>query len=410
MKLPSRRNFVELSALIPALTAAPASTTTDDREYWRSVLIRIAHPVLQSLSQRKLRANMPVVAPQSSPDVRRQFTYLEAFGRTLSGMAPWLETGESAGAEGDQRRKYVDLARKSIAAAVDPSSPDYMNFDHGAQPVVDAAFLALAVLRAPSALWRGLDSATQRNLVKAMLSTRVIRPGFNNWLLFSATIEAFLAFAGEQWDPMRVDYAVRQHNEWYKGDGLYGDGPQFHWDYYNSFVIQPMLLEVLDTISEHSTAWKPFRPDVLARAQRYAAIQERLISPDGSFPVIGRSMAYRFGAFHHLANIALYRQLPDSLPPEQVRSALTAVIRRVIEQPGTFDAHGWLTVGVCGHQPSIAESYISTGSLYLCTNALLPLGLPSADPFWAKPPRAWTAKRIWAGEDIRADHALTSSS
>jgi hypothetical protein len=242
-----------------------------------------------------------------------------------------------------------------------------------------------------------------------MLSTRIIRPGFNNWLLFSATIEAFLAFAGEQWDPMRIDYAVRQHAEWYKGDGTYGDGPQFHWDYYNSFVIHPMLLQVLDTIAGFSKAWESFRPDVLARARRYAAIQERLISPEGTFPVIGRSMAYRFGAFHHLADMAFRRQLPGDLPPEQVRSALTAVIRRVIERPGTFDANGWLTVGVCGHQPGIAESYISTGSLYLCTTALLPLGLRASDPFWSNPPRAWTAKRIWAGEDIHADHALAGA-
>ena len=47
---------------------------------------------------------------------------------------------------------------------------------------------------------------------------------------------------------MRVDYALRQHDQWYKGDGAYGDGPTFHWDYYNSFVIHPMLLDVLDVV------------------------------------------------------------------------------------------------------------------------------------------------------------------
>ncbi len=26
---------------------------------------------------------------------------------------------------------------------------------------------------------------------------------------------------------MRIDYAVRQHEQWYKGDGTYGDGPDF---------------------------------------------------------------------------------------------------------------------------------------------------------------------------------------
>ena len=58
---------------------------------------------------------------------------------------------------------------------------------------------------------------------------------------------------GERFDAMRIDYAVREHQEWYVGDGLYGDGPQFHWDYYNSFVIQPMLLDVLRNIGAHAT-------------------------------------------------------------------------------------------------------------------------------------------------------------
>jgi hypothetical protein len=281
-----------------------------------------------------------------------------------------------------------------------------MNFAKGQQPVVDTAFLALAILRAPTELWEKLDRATKVKLMEAMRSSRAIRPGFNNWLLFSATVEAFLCFAGEPWDPMRIDYAIRQHEEWYKGDGLYGDGPQFHWDYYNSFVIHPMLLEVVATVSKQSKAWEPFEPAILTRAQRYAAIQERMIGPDGSYPAIGRSLAYRFGAFHLLATMALRKQLPSGVKPEQVRCAMTAVIRRMIEAPGTFDKQGWLTVGFCGHQPSVGENYISTGSLYLCSAALLPLGLPSADQFWSAPRQPWTSQKIWNGEDIPADHAI----
>ena len=92
---------------------------------------------------------------------------------------------------------------------------------------------------------------------------------------------------------MRVDYALRQHEQWYKGDGLYGDGPELHWDYYNSFVIHPMLLDVLDDVGDQSPAWQRMKEPVAARARRYASILERLIAPDGSFPPIGRSIAYR---------------------------------------------------------------------------------------------------------------------
>jgi hypothetical protein len=400
----SRRSFVAVSAITAAtpLVASPLS----DREYWLAVLTRIANPVLTALSQKQLKATMPVETSHNTVADRAQYTYLEALGRLLAGIAPWLESGERSGSEGDLRQRYSDLARQSISAAVDPSSPDYLNFSKGQQPVVDAAFLALAVLRAPTELWKNLDASTKQRLIDVLRSSRVIKPGFNNWLLFSATVEAFLCLVGEAWDQMRVDYAIRQHEEWYKGDGFYGDGPQFHWDYYNSFVIHPMLLEVVETVSKQSKSWESFLSPILARSQRYAAIQERLIAPDASYPAIGRSLAYRFGAFHLLALMAQRKQLPDTVKPEQVRAALTAVIRRMIEAPGTFDPHGWLTIGFCGHQPSVGESYISTGSLYLCSVGLLPLGLPGSDPFWSSPPQPWTSQKIWTGQDIPADHAL----
>lgn len=401
----SRRDFLETAAATSFAAATRAASATE-RDYWIRMLVRIADPVLAALSERKLKATMPVEAPHGNTEDRRQYTYLEALGRLLCGMSAWLESGENQGHEAELRQHYAELARRSIAAAVDPSSPDFMNFDHGSQPVVDAAFLALAVLRAPVQLWEKLDARAKQQLITALRSSRVIRPGFNNWLLFSATIEAFFCRFGEPWDAMRVDYAVRQHEEWYKGDGIYGDGPHFHWDYYNSFVIQPMLLAVMETVSKSSKAWEPLYPAIVARAIRYGAIEERLISPEGTFPAIGRSLAYRFGAFHHLANMALRKQLPDQVVPEQVRAGLTAVLHRMMEAPGTFDPRGWLLVGFCGHQPTIAEPYISTGSLYLCSAGFLPLGLPSADPFWSKPAQPWTQKKIWSGENVRADHAI----
>jgi hypothetical protein len=211
---------------------------------------------------------------------------------------------------------------------------------------------------------------------------------------------------GVWWDPMRVDLALRTVDTWYKGDGVYGDGPTFHWDSYNSYVIHPYLLNILDTVSKSNPTWDPYRPVMLARAQRYAAIQERWISPEGTFPAIGRSECYRFGAFQLLSEISLRRKLPAGVTPEQVRCALTAVMRRMIDAPGTFDAHGWLQLGFCGHQPELAESYISTGSSYICSAAWLPLGLPASDPFWAGAAKPWTAKKIWNGVDIPEDHAL----
>ncbi len=408
----NRREFLATAGAVPVLTKLepvpqdPITATAGDRGLWVATLRRLADPVLRNLAAGTLKARMPV--EQAAGADRRNVTHLEALGRLLAGLAPWIEIPPDGSPEGKLRAEYADLSRRAIARAVDPGSPDFLNFTRERQPLVDAAFLAQGLLRAKTALRGALDPATKKNLVAALESTRVIAAPFNNWLLFAATVEAALATLGANWDRMRVDYALRQHDQWYKGDGLYGDGPSFHWDYYNSFVIQPMLVDVLDVCREEMPAWKELDVRVRERAARYAAIQERLISPEGTFPVIGRSIAYRFGAFHLLAQTALRRALPEGVSPAQVRGALTSVIKRSVEAQGTFDADGWLRIGFCGHQPGVGETYISTGSLYLCSVGLLPLGLPAGDDFWAAPPQPWTSVRAWGGQAFPIDHALAT--
>ena len=370
-----------------------------------SQAIRIADPVLTHLAAGTLKRSMPV--EQADGANRAPVTHLEALGRLLAGLAPWLALPAADTAEGRARARVLDLARRAIAQAVDPASPDALNFTTGGQPLVDAAFLAHAILRAPAALGDGLDPETRTRLVAALTSTRVITPAFSNWLLFTAMVEAGLARLGAPWDRTRVDYALRQHEQWYLGDGHYGDGPAFHWDYYNSFVIQPMLLDVLDAVGRRTE--RGVDGDAGPGAgpgPRHAAVQERLIGPDGTFPAIGRSIAYRAGAFQLLAQIALRRALPDGVAPGQVRAALSAVLIRTLDAPGTFDANGWLRIGLAGHQPGVGERYISTGSLYLCATAFLPLGLPPDDPFWAQPAQPWTARLAWSGAPFPIDHAL----
>ena len=378
------------------------STGAADRLDWILVAEQLATPVLSAAAAGELRARMPV---KGSPD-RSVMQYLEAVGRLLSGLAPWLELGPADDQEGVLRARLAELARAALDHGSRPDSPDLYNFTNGQQPIVDAAFLAAALLRAPNELCGKLDHRVREQLADRIESTRDRKPGFNNWLLFAATIEAGLAKLGRPWDRMRVDYALRQHEQWYLGDGHYGDGREFHWDYYNSYVIHPLLLDVLDAVGEDDQTWQAIREREQARAQRYAAVQERLIAPDGTFPPIGRSLCYRIGAFQLLGQMALRHDLPEGVSPAMVRCGLTAVVRRQMQLPGTFDEDGWLTIGFAGEQPGLGEGYITSGSVYLAAAGLLPLGLPAKDPFWSDPSEDWTSKKIWSGEPAVADHAL----
>ena len=399
-------NTLLISICILLLTGLNANAK--DREYWVNTMIKIIDPVYQNLSQNKLRANMPIETNDGlNTGKRKEVTHLEAFGRSFCGIAPWLELGADNTKEGKLRAKYIELCKKSLQNAVNPESPDYMRFDGpGGQPLVDAAFLAHGLLRSKTQIWEKLDETTQQRLVKEMKASRKIKPSQSNWLLFSAIIEAaLLEFTGEC-EMQVITYAIDKHKEWYKGDGWYGDGKDLHIDYYNSYVIQPMLMHLLKVLREKGLDTENFYDIQLKRFIRYAEQQEKLISPEGTYPVLGRSMAYRFGCFQVLAQVSLEKNLPTDIKPAQVRSALTKVIKKQIKGKGTFDKNGWLQLGFCGHQPDIAEVYISTGSLYLCTFVFLPLGLDASDEFWTAPNTDWSSIKAWTGKPIKKDHAI----
>ncbi len=380
----------------------------EDRAIWIDALKRISYPVLKNLSQNTLRKNMPVeVIPEAIERKREVVTHLEAVGRLLCGIAPWLELGADSTEEGRLRDEYLQLCIRGLKNAVDPSSPDMLNFTTDRQALVDAAFLAQGLSRAPNQLWNKMDDLTQKRLILSLKSTREIKPLKNNWLLFTAMIEAFLLKTTGDCQFDKIDYALRHFDEWYQGDAWYGDGPDMHFDYYNSFVIHPMMMDILTILNDAGySSYRSFFEKEQKRWIRHAEQLERLISPEGTFPAIGRSLVYRFGAFHVLSQVSLKKALPDYISPAQVRCALTEVIKKQIQAPGTFDNAGWLQLGFCGHQPELAESYISTGSLYLCAAVFLPLGLSPEDRFWSDQPAAWTNKKIWAGENVRIDKSL----
>lgn len=400
------------SAFASPLSTSAAATKQvtaeiNDRPYWINKMTKIADPVLKSLSEGKLKKRMPVeTRPGVKPSQRTPYTYLEAFGRLMTGIAPWLERGKDNTAEGKLRGKYIDLARQSLANAVNPDSPDFMEFNSGSQPLVDTAFLAHALIKAPNELWHQSSRQTRRNIINALKSSRKIVPYYNNWILFSAMVEAALQKFDNSGDMVRMDLAVRAVEGWYLGDGTYGDGPEFHWDYYNSYVIQPFLLTILNIMEQEGSQYRSHYQRALERSQRYGEILQRLIAPDGTYPPIGRSITYRYGAFQLLSQLIWKRQLPEVLDPAGVRGSLTEVIRKGTEAPGTFDDQGWLHIGLCGHQPHLAEPYISTGSLYMCAAVFLPLGLPADDPFWTLPPEASIVEKIWSGQDVQADHSI----
>lgn len=368
---------------------------------------KVARPVMRNLAADKLKEKMPVVLSPTidNADSRSKVMYLEAFGRTFSGIAPWINAEGGLKEEISLRNQYREWSLKAIANAVDPSAKDYMQWN-GGQPLVDASFLALGLIRCPW-VWQHLDTAVQKKVVTAFITTRNTVPVYSNWLLFTAMIETFFCNYDLPYDIVRIDYGLKEFSQhWYTGDGMFSDGMNFHLDYYNSYVIQPYLAVILEVVSKKSNTYNNFISNFDKISKRYAEIQERTINADGSFPVIGRSIVYRGGAFQHLADMSLRKKLPVSLKPAQVKGALAAVIKKTLEASSNFNKDGWLNIGLSGNQPALADFYITTGSLYICSEIFLPLGLPATDEFWSAPAEPWTSVKAWGGQDVPADHAL----
>jgi hypothetical protein len=398
--------LIGLHLLVVAFAQGKNNGTTT-RQVWLTYMDKVARPVISNIGQDKLKANMPVLLSPiiDNKDSRSKVAYLEAFGRTLSGIAPWLQLEGGNAAEVKLRDQYRTWALQGVANAVNPAAKDYLQWN-GGQPLVDASFVALALVRAPW-LWEHLEAKVKQQVVDAFKITRGTTPVYSNWLLFTGMIEAFFCKYDLDYDAVRMDYGIREFTKhWYVGDGLYSDGMSFHLDYYNSIVIQPYLSTMLDVLNEKRKSYATETANVKIIGQRYAQILERSINTDGSYPAFGRSIVYRGGVFHHLANVAYKKQLPASITPAQVRDGLTAVIKKKLGAPDTFTKEGWLNIGLYGKQPGLADAYITTGSLYICSNIFLPLGLPETDDFWNSAPAPWTAVKIWSGQDVPADHAL----
>lgn len=401
-----------VALLVPLNVSAKKKTekVKSDRELWAGILYQIAAPVLSNMSEGKLQENMLVELSPTWDGRDKRVTYMECFGRLMAGLAPWLSLPDDDTAEGKQRKQLREWSLKSYAQSVDPESKDYLLWRKEGQPLVDAAYIAESFLRGYDALWVPLDDLTKQRYIAEFQQLRRVDPPYTNWLLFSSTVECFLKKAGAQTDYYRITSALRKVDEWYVGDGWYSDGEDFAFDYYNSFVIHPMYVECLEVMTNggKQNIWNVKGgnfPNALKRMQRFGMILERFVSPEGTFPVFGRSITYRTGVLQPLALLSLRGWLPKELPAGQVRAAMTAVIQRMFGDNRNFNAEGYLTLGFNGSQPNISDWYTNNGSLYLASLAFLPLGLPADAPFWTDAPQPWTSKKAWGGEDFPKDHA-----
>ena len=107
--------------LVLMLMAVPVSAkkkvvkTPSDREVWTTLLYRMAQPVLEPMAEGRLQQVMTYengnleVSP-TWDGRNKKVTYMEAFGRLMAGLAPWLSLPDDETPEGLQRKQLREWA------------------------------------------------------------------------------------------------------------------------------------------------------------------------------------------------------------------------------------------------------------------------------------------------------------
>jgi hypothetical protein len=336
----------------PIVTLSEDSSVSSIEDYnsynvWSNYLLRIIRPPLDKLTF------------DTIPD-------LECFARMFAGMSPWLALDN----ENDIKLKI--LSKFDVLV--------YKDIFGEKQAIAECAYICYGFLLTKNIIWKQLSYETQLQFINILHKVRNLIKRWHkryNWYLFYGMIEAFLKTATGKCDCNFVMDMIETVESWYCGDGFYKDGERgFTMDYYNSYVIHPFYIEIL----------KVFKPDIVSekfdRCVRYSEFLERIIGPDGTFPPLGRSIVYRFGAFHALAYCIYNQKISSQHTYSQLQRALTKVLNRIITDL-VFDSNGMLQLGFTGNQPCIADDYSSWGSCYLTTLGFLPLGLDKGHNFWS---------------------------
>ena len=388
------------------------------RNFTLSLLLHIVTPVFNKFSCDSFSEHFP----KSYRSDRDTFAVMEAFARSFLGISGWLELDENLlpVKERELQSHYRTLVLKAIRVILNTNSKDYIPFQGGSQIAVELAFFAQSLFRTQKSIWLQLNKEEQDLIIqKMLLYKQYANINKNNKILFDAMIELFIYQSNPQLGKLAVvDRAITTFmDDWYAGDGIYKDGAILHLDYYNSFVIHPFLLFLLSTlpkfVPEKKAIYEELYSKELIRAQRWVDIQEQLISPEGTYPMIGRSVGYRFGVFHAVSYLIATKSLSDKLSKQQgsLRHGLTTVISRMVNTPGQSlfisDDSRWLVEGIVGEQLEMLDFYLNRGSLYFCTVGLGQVALPPQDEFWEAENGKWSQLKIWTGgKDIHVDHAI----
>ena len=353
-------------------TLSPESGWT--RQHWVQMFEALIVPVIDNASPGKARQLIP--GPRSHHG--RVADELEGFTRTFIMAGPYLAGSESPYVgSGEHKRDVAAFYREGILNGTDSNHPEYWGdiYDY-AQHLVEIASLAWSLYLSRNHIWDKFDDAEKQQVAGYLNSCNAVKYHQNNWLLFNVVTNAVLKKLGMPYSQEKIDANIEACEHMYVGSGWYRDGNINRIDYYNAWAFHYYYLiwTILDGES---------KPELADRhRQRVAELTVQMpyfVSGDGSAPIFGRSMIYRFA---YLAPIVLGHYLGAlDLPVGLLRTTCNKTMRFFADQEIITD-EGFLGLGFVAPNESILEHYSCGGSPYWAAKAFNALMIPEDDPFW----------------------------
>jgi hypothetical protein len=335
---------------------------------------------------------------------------IEGFARSFLIAAPLL-----AGRAADPH-DHAGWYARGLAAAMEPGGPDHWGRAIGVdeikqwngtpQPIVEAANLAFGLAVSRAQVWDRLDEKLREQTADWLAHHAAKHGSDNNWLLFTAVIEAFLRSAGYDVPGGHAQADVDRAESWYLGDGWYNDGPIStttghgnRVDHYNSWVIQTFLWQWYELTEQPAERRERF----LARLGEFADSYALLFAADGSPLHQGRSLTYRQAVLGGLWAAGL----------SGVGGEAAGATRRLAS--GVLRHFTDLGVGVEG-APTLGRAqaeflpmcqvYSGPGSPYFAGMGFLGLAAPAGHPLWTEPEQPQPVERADWAESVRTLHAV----
>ncbi|MEI5523220.1 DUF2264 domain-containing protein [Streptomyces brasiliscabiei] len=346
------------------------------RAHWEAMADRLLDGLVPYASPGLAQYRLPGRAGHSGP----LSDGLEGFARSFL-----LAAFRIAGSGGRVGPALIERYAAGLAAGTGPGGGDerWPAITDRAQPMVEAASIAIALHETRPWLWDRLDDAVRGRVADWLGGFVGADVNDSNWRLFQVITEEFLASVGAPHSRAEIDAGLDRLDDWYRGGGWYTDGDGRKFDYYNGWALHlyPVLWARIAGPRADAVRVAGHR----ARLREFLGVHQHFFGADGAPVHQGRSLTYRFATAAPLWAGALADATP--LPPGRTRRLASGTLRHFAER-GAPDEHGLLTLGWYRPFLPVTQRYSGPASPYWASKAFLGLLLPGTHPVWTAPEEA----------------------